>query len=314
MHEQPSRSLILGTAIVAGLCGGCATAAPRHVGAFSTAAGDLADHALTAYRVLDDSIVERKIADVAADTTLLPDDGTFEALFDGSSALRTRVALLTQLRDYATALGALSYAEDRSAVDRASAQLQGALRGLESTFEAASREELPLSSGGLSLVATGINAIGRSVTEARRQKAIKSVVFEADPAIQRAARLLTAELPGLSELARSNVETSETELIKAYQSEAVALPFEKRRDLLRRIRATNRLKKALPGLFRDLAALASGIGATHAALREVVEKDRSSRQTLLEGIGTLVELGRSIEEFSRSTAVSHLDSPGDTAP
>lgn len=97
--------------------------------------------------------------------------------------------------------------------------------------------------------------------------------MQADPAIQRAARLLAADLPGLAELARSNVETSETELIKAYQARAAALPFEERRELLRRIRATNRLKKALPGFFRDLTALASGIGATHAALREAVQED-----------------------------------------
>lgn len=292
--------LVVAVSITAG-GSGCASTS-SHVGAFSTATRDLVDQALLAYEQVNASTVERKIAEIAADPSLLPDDSTFEGLLTNET-LELRMRLLAELRAYSDALGELTLADFRKDVDRASTDLHGALRGLRDAYEAGG-QTLTLTDDHLGIIAAAFDAIGASVAENKRRKAIKAVVIQADSAVQEVSRLLRVDLPQFSDFAMRNIETVETEMIKTYQRDAPRLTFSQRVARLEKIGEKNRLKKGIGRFFEDLGAGAAKIAGAHSALRAAVERDKFTTRELVEAIGELAAHAEAIRKFQRSLGES----------
>jgi len=282
--------------ISATLLFGC-TRATTHIAAFSIASEDLAAQAIRGYEVLNETTVQRKIAEVAADPTQLPDEDTFVGLLEGKESLTIRIMALEYLKDYSVALGDLSTADVRSDIDRASKDLYGALVGLRDTFKEETGKDAGIEDEDLAIIATAVDAIGTVIAEAKRRVAIKTIVIKADPAIQNVSTLLRDEVPIFGEFIKANLSTIETEMVKSYQKRAEKLTFDQRVKYIQQIRKQHRITEESGRFFNDLGTAAEMLGSTHAALRKAVEKNKFTTPELIEHIGELVDFAKSLREF-----------------
>jgi hypothetical protein len=270
-----------------------------HIRAFSIASEDLATQAIRGYEALNETTVKRKISEVAADPEELPDENTFVGLLEGKESLAIRMMALDYLRDYSAALGDLSTADVRPDVDRASKDLYGALIGLRNSFKKETGKDVGIGNEDLAIIATAVDSIGTIVVEAKRRTAIKTIVITADPAVQNVSKLLRDEIPIFGEFVKSNLSTIETEMIKSYQKRAKKLTFDQRVKYIQRIRKQHQVVKESGDFFKDLGTAAEMLGASHAALREAVEKNKFTTPELIEQIGELVDFTKSLRKFNK---------------
>jgi len=268
-----------------------------HIRAFSIASEDLAAQAIRGYEVLNETTVQRKIAEVAADPKQLPDEDTFVGLLEGDENLAVRMMALDYLRGYSAALGNLSTADVRPDIDKASKDLYGALVGLRDTFKEETGKDVGIGDEDLAIIATAIDAIGTVIAEAKRRGAIKTIVIKADPAVQNISKLLKNEIPTFAEFVKSNLSTIETEMIKSYQKRAEGLTFDQRAQYIQRIRKQHQIARDTETFFKDVGTAAGMLGTSHAALRRAVEKNKFTTPELVRQIGELVEFTKSLRKF-----------------
>ena len=284
------------TIISAAVIFGCARPT-THIKAFSLASEELATQAMRGYEVLDETTVQRKIAEVAADPKQIPDEDTFVGLLEGQEDLAIRMMALDYLRDYSAALGDLSTADVRIDIDKASKDLYGALVGLRDTFQEETGKDAGIEDEDLAIIATAVDAIGTVIAEAKRRGAIKTIVIKADPAVQNVSKLLRDEVPIFGEFVKANLSTIETEMIKSYQRRAERLTFDQRVKYIQQIRKQHRITEKSGKFFRDLGTAAEMLGSSHAALRKAVEKNKFTTSELIEHIGELADFAKSLREF-----------------
>ena len=277
---------------------GCVRPA-SHIKTFSMASEELATQAMRGYEVLNETTVQRKIAEVAADPEQLPDEDTFVGLLEGSEDLAIRMMALDSLRDYSAALGDLSTADVRPDIDKASKDLYGALVGLRDTFKDITGKDVGIRDEDLAIIATAVDAIGTVIAESKRRAAIKTIVIRVDPAVQNVSKLLKDEIPTFGEFVKANLSTIETEMIKSYQKRAEGLTFDQRVEYIQRIRKQHRITGKSGNFFRDLGTAAEMLGSSYAALRKAVEKNTFTTPELIEQIGELADFAESLREFYR---------------
>ena len=275
---------------------GCVRPA-THIKAFSLASEDLATQAIRGYELLNETTVQRKIAEVAADPGQVPDESTFVGLLEGKESLAIRMMALEYLRAYSAALGDLSAADVRTDIDEASKDLYGALIGLRDAFKEETGKDVGIEDEDLATIATAVDAIGTVIAEAKRRTAIKTIVIKADPAVQNVSKLLRDEIPIFGEFVKANLSTIETEMIKSYQKRAKNLTFDQRIKHIQRIRKQHEIARDSENFFKGLGIAADMLGKSHAALRAAVEKNKFTTPELIEQIGELVDFAKSLREF-----------------
>lgn len=277
---------------------GCARPT-THIKAFSMASEELATQAIRGYEVLNETTVQRKIAEVAADPKQLPDEDTFVGLLEGNKNLAIRMMALDYLRDYSAAFGDLSTADARTDIDEASKDLYGALIGLKDTFKKETGKDVGIGDKDLAIIATAVDAIGDIIIEAKRRGAIKTIVIRADPAVQNVSKLLKDEISTFAEFVKSNLSTIETEMIKSYQERAEGLTFDQRVKYIQRIRKQHQIVRDTENFFKDVGTAAGMLGTSHATLREAVEENKFTTPELIQQIGELVDFTKSLRKFHK---------------
>ena len=296
LQKQKFRFNMLVFCLIGLLLSACSQTA-THVGAFSQASEDLVEQTITAYDLLNESSIDRNIYDIAAEPPVLPDDDTFLGLFDRNDSLRIRMKALKLLQSYTIALGELSAASFREDIDKAAADIYGALTGLRDSYQEAKGETLDISNESLAIVSTAFNAIATSVTEKKRREAMKVVILEADPVIQSISALLKEELPIFIEYATANLASVESEMILAYRKESPGLDFQGRVLFLEKIRVQNKKKLGAASFFEDASKAAGILGKAHHTLRNAVEKNKFTTPELVKQIGQLSGFAKSMKMF-----------------
>jgi len=294
---KAGRALTFGV-IIALCAAGCATSL-NHVGAFSQASADLSKRAADAYEKVNDVTIERRISDIASDPNLSPDNETFKSLIT-SEEIGLRVSLLQGVGDYATALGDLASADFRKDIDGAAKDLYGALGGLQEAYAKAKGTEveaLPVSKEHLAIIATAVDAIGTVIAEHKRRTALKTVVVQADPAIQKALALVGGDLPKFHTYVMTSLDTIETDMLESYDKEAADLSYNARVEKLRRIYQFRQTKNATGKVLTDLGKAGGKIAAAHAALRKAVESGKFTTPELVKEIQGVVTLSKSFKNF-----------------
>lgn len=277
---------------------GCASTATQ-IGPFAQSVNTVIEEARLGYDQINESTISRCIYSVAADPKQFPDDATFALLLDNDKNLAPRLAAMSQLQSYASALGELSSADYRPTIDKAAANVYGSLTAMKSTYANTSGKELPISDKDLAIIGTAVDAIGTTIIEAKRRIAIRKIVTVADPAVQKIAALLKGDLPGYGPFVRANLSTIETEMIKAYQNEAAKLAFNSRVTRIEAIRKQHEAVLAAEPFFTKLGAVSGQIGKTHSVLAEAAEKDDFSIPGLTREIGELADYAKSFQEFNK---------------
>ncbi|GBC60418.1 hypothetical protein DENIS_1370 [Desulfonema ishimotonii] len=290
------------------LISGCAVPL-NHIGAFSQASADLAQNAADAYERINESTIERRIYDIAADSELSPDENTFRKLLPGRDMV-ARTELLRGVEAYARALGQLAAADFREEIDTASKELYGALGKLKTTYDSYAKDALPLPDKSLSVIAASINAIGTVIVEKKRCEALKTVVIQADPAIQKSMALTAREFSVFQEMYTANLNTVWAEKIKGYQREVGSLNYEQRVKRLYEIRKTYTRVITSSNIIRALSDAGRQVAGAHAALRQAVENNEFTTDRLVKEIKNVVELSKSIKDFHDILSDAEEESSG----
>jgi hypothetical protein len=275
---------------------GCATPL-NHIGAFAQATADLSKQAASAYVQVNETSIERRIYDTAAEPGRLPDDSTFKKVVAGSN-LDLRISLLNGIGEYAQGLGELARADLRKEVDHASQNLYGALGKLDQTCARATNTAPLLTPENLSQVATAIDAIGTVISEARRRDALRTVIREANPVVQKSISLFRGELPMLQGLVADNLQTVYAEKLKAYQKESPRLSVDQRVAMLHGIRSAYEQIAVSQALAGDLSRAAGKIATAHQVLYDDVTRNEFTSIGLVREIKEVAELAQSIKQFN----------------
>lgn len=275
---------------------GCTSTSLNHVGVFSQASAELAKSAADGYEMINNITIERRLSDIASEADRYPNEDTFKHLITGSS-LTTRIRLLRAMETYANALGELASAQFRKEIDAASSNLYGALDQLQETYAKDTQASPPLTDHQLALIATAVDAIGTAIIEEKRRAALKTIIIQVDPMIQHAMRLISMELPALSEYAIASKQTIFTDLIKAYQQEAASISYNERIMKLDQIRITYEEVEAISSLFADLITASKRIASAHSTLRLSVAANRFTSPELISEIKSLTAFAKSTQGF-----------------
>lgn len=297
--------------------GACSTVSLTQVRQFGDATAALSTGATGAFGYLDAVEVQRKIYAVAADPSAGPTDATFTSFFESSSdtvakgveprkvALDRRLKMLESLADYARALQELAVADYATDIDAASGELNGALASLGTNYKAATQKDMGLSEGDFHLIATAINAIGKSVVAERKQKAIRAIVPAADPAVQKAAALIATDLAPDSSLAKyvhTAVALTRLALESAYNRErkSPSSTFDSRLARLDSIGTMYRSEQGTAALFSNVSKGAKALGQSHSALVKAVNTNEMTSQEFTKALADLQAYVKSVQDFRAS--------------
>ena len=294
---------------------GCASTSLTQVRQFGLTSSSLGEQALKAFDLAAAASVDRNLYDVAGDPQKGPTDATFQGLFaeDGgvqnggekAKRLALRLRVLNQLANYSKALQQLAEADFANDIDRAAKDLNGSLIGLRNTFKEASGSDLPITDADIGIIATAVNAIGKTIVESKRHAAIKTAVTKADPAVQKATVLIASDLGRNSELAnfvKEAISNSRGSVQQAYNLERTRpnSTFETRYSLLLRAHQLYHAEADTPAFFAAVSGGASAAGKAHTALRKAVEANTFSSAELAKRIGELEVYVQSMQDFYKS--------------
>ncbi len=156
----------------------------------------------------------------------------------------------------------------------------------------------PLTQDNLVSIATAVDAIGTTLAEERRREALRTVVIQANPTIQRSMELFREEISLLKEFVVSNLDTIYTEKLKAYQRESKSLNFNSRVSRLREVRAAYDRMADTRTLLENLTKASAKIATAHQALYENVVRNQFTSKELVNEIKEVAELAKTIQEFN----------------
>lgn len=283
---------------------GCSSNPKSHIGAFSQAAAQLAEETKRGYQIVNSGTYEGKVYDLASDTSLkINDPSQVQSMLAVKlkPEIDKRVGALDSIQSYAQALSDLSAAEFGRDMDRATRDLNGAMKGLNTNVQKLGGSHT-ISDKSIQLVATAVNAIGSTIQEKMRRKAIKEIVIQTNPAVQDLCAILKKEFPAMVQFANAGFQLAYTEIIKDYEKRKNQMPLEERvsaiRDIHNRIEASDRLNDYPP----KLAQAADHLATAHAALYQAVMDDQFTTNELVSKIGEMAAFGKSIKQFNDSIA------------
>lgn len=294
---------------------GCSSTSLTQVRQLGQASTSLGENARKAFNLVDDTSVERKLFDVAADPEKGPSDDTFKGFFTGGASvfgagekaerLNLRLNVLEQLVAYSEALQKLAEADQTSGLDTASKELNVSLISLRDSFNNAFEEKFPITNADIGIISTSVNAITKAIVESKRRSAIKTTVIKVDPAVQRATKLISDDLGKDAELAKfvmESIANSRGSVQQAYNLERQSSlsTFEARYSLLLQARQLYEAESNTPNLFAAVSNGASTMGKAHSALRKALEVDDFSSTELAEYIGQLEVYAKSVQNYYNS--------------
>ena len=316
MNKQMSSTritMVIGITVLLLLAGCAPTTSLTQISAFGAGTSSIAENSKKAFELIDSSTIDRKMYDVAANPSLFPEDATFDGLFkgtDGKKQLQLRLAVLENLGSYAKALEKLATADFRKDIDAASADLYGALSGLNSTYKKATDKDLPLKDDQLRVIAGVVDAIGTAIVESKRRDAIKTIIIQADDAVQDAAKLLEADFGKGSEISKfvqTNLVNAGGSLRTAYniQKAAPDSTFNLRYEMLVKIRQMHDAAETILLLFDSISASAKKVREAHSSLKSTVTRDKFSSAELAKQMGELVSYAKSVNSFYKKLGTTN---------
>lgn len=314
-----TRSAVIVSAAI--LISACSTPSLTQVRQFGNESAALSASAKHAFTYLDQLEIQRKLYTLASDPKDGPTDSTFTGFFETlpdrqtgqkdprKQALALRLDLLAGLASYASALQSLAAANYAADIDSASGELNGALVSLGKTYQAATGNDIGLSTEDFGLIATAANAAGKGYAMARQRDAIRAVVRAADPAVQKAAALIATDLgpdSGLALYAQNAAGLSRGALQIAYNRDRTRADstFDNRLARLEQIRTLYRAQQGAGALFSDVSKGTRAMAKAHAELVRAVDSKAMSSAGLAQTLAELQAYVKSVQAFQDSVALA----------
>lgn len=205
------------------------------------------------------------------------------------------------LKGYGQALQQLNDAASAEQVTAATIKLDNALIGVYNEYENLSGNDQynQQFNDSLDIVSTAVVAIGRTIIESKRKKAIKQIVTQADPWIQKLTEQMAAEL---KKQRADNLVTSINDTILRYKitrfndlARANKLKPEKSRKMLDEIYADWTTYSTRKMKSETLVKAVQGIGKSHKTLLQEVEKDVFSSSEISHTVSELTDFYKQLD-------------------
>ena len=283
---------------VALLIAGCSATdqdAAKKIGTFSKAVALTTQNTSDAFDTLERRHFDLKIARVVAEGGWQQLNADRVRPFLDPGDARARLLVLQGLQAYAERLSAIMGNEPLDAYDRATKDLSVSLQNVNEEFVKTKLwSATPVDSQQIQIAAAAINAIGRWIIEAKRQKAVKAGIEEMHPHITNMVALLSRDFVVL----RRNLHKTYDEGIQAQK-----LFVQHNQDKLDALTQRSEIKgiadliieqNKADRAMQSMEKAVQGLGATHAELSSAFDR-RSARLEQL--LSNLIEEGKRIKTF-----------------
>jgi len=207
------------------------------------------------------------------------------------------------LQSYAQSLQKLNDAGSAQEITSATIKLDSSLVGLYTQYEALSgdttyNEDFHKT---LDIVSGSIAAIGRSVAEAKRRKALKTIIKEADPWIIRVTKSMEQELNNdhFGKLKKAYEQTSLRELFTNYNDlvRANKLDKQQRKQMINDIYETWKDYSAREMKSNALVKAVEKIRVSHNTLKSEVSKDIFASSEISNTVSELNDYYKQLDSF-----------------
>lgn len=203
------------------------------------------------------------------------------------------------LGHYAKALADLANADNRSDINFAAANLYGSITSLNKQYNTLKNEDL-FNSDYLTISSTIITAIGTSIVESKRLKAIKVIVLEADPKIALLCDEINRQLKisGIEQALIASRKYVLVEELSDYKSRLKNnLSLEERRYEIKRLYQLHQDIIHSKLLVQQTQKAIVAIKTAHATLADELTQDRFTSAAIASTIGQLKDLKNQYEDF-----------------
>ncbi len=283
---------------VALLIAGCSATdqdAAKKIGAFSKAVALATQNTSDAFDTLERRHFDLEIARVVAEGGWQQLNADRIKPFLDPGEAQARLLVLQGLQAYAERLSAIMGNEPLEAYDRATKDLSASLQNVNEEFVKTKLwSATPVDSQQIQVAAAAINAIGRWLIEAKRQKAVKASIEEMHPHITNMVALLSRDFVVL----RRNLHKTYDEGIQAQK-----LFVQHNQDKLDALTQRSEIKgiadliieqNKADRAMQSMEKAVQGLGATHAELSSAFDR-RSARLEQL--LSDLIEEGKRVKTF-----------------
>lgn len=283
---------------VALLIAGCSTAdkdAAKRIVAFSQAVALTTQNTSDAFDTLERRHFDLEIARVVAEGGWQQLNADRIKPFLDPGDAQARLLVLQGLQAYAEKLSAIMGNEPLDAYDKATKDLSDSLQNVNEEFVKTKLwSATPVDSQQIQIAAAALNAMGRWIIEAKRQKAVKASIEEMHPHITNIVTLLSRDFVVL----RRNLHKTYDEGIQA-QKLFVQHSQDKMDALTQRseikgiadlIIEQNKADRAMQSMEKAV----EGLGATHAELSSAFNRSSARLEQLL---SDLIAEGKRVKKF-----------------
>jgi hypothetical protein len=287
-------------AVLALLLSGCATTQELSpIGSFSSAAASLSQEARDGLDRVNRSFIDRNLARVAAGEQPLS-DAAMVGVLEETRGFAAAHDALDALVGYATSLNGLATADYAGDVDKASADLYGALTAVGRDAAALTPAAAKITPEELGVLATAVKAIGTAVAREKQMAAVTRAVVTADPAVQSVCQAMASLFVRLRTTYVKNLDVAYTAKFNAYRDEAPTLAFP---DRLRRLQDLERTKRSIGNADEFLATLAesaTALATAHAELRTALTTSSVTPARIAAAVGQLQAFAADLKRFNAS--------------
>lgn len=286
---------------------GCiANQSATHVKAFSLATTELSDQTIQLFELTDKSTIDRKIIEVALlsgsdlDKLNQEDIDKIKGIFSGHKKTAASIKALNALKSYAKALGDLSAADFKGDIDKASTELYGSLTSLNGTYRELAGKELGIKEEDFALFATLIDAIGTTIVEVKRRKAIKEIVIKTESFVSTACDEISKKIGLNKDLIRVNLGTIYSEKIEAYKKDVKdgkVTTLDQKIERIKDLMVYSRICRQSETIFSDVKQAVGMVKKSHNTLYRAVKSNKFTTAELAKEIGDLVSYSKALKKY-----------------
>ncbi len=289
---------------------GCSTTPITHISAFGNSTHAITEKVDAVIDEYNDATLERKFTDYAAtyngskanllttdelrgiETPITPEQKKKFALYKANKALGA----------YSKALSDLASAGNRVDLDLAAANLYGAIEGMNDPYKTLNETKEDLfETDKLASFSTLITAIGSTIIEEKRGRAIKRIVIDADPKISLMCDVINEQLKlaGIEEAIAASRQYILVEELVDYKSRAnkTLMTLEERRKEIKRLHALQQGVSNSKLLVQQTQKAIASIKDAHAILTKELKEDRFTSAAIASTIGRLKKLEKDYDDF-----------------
>lgn len=288
---------------------GCATTPTTQISAFGNSTSAVTEKVDSVINEYNSAALDRKVTDFAATyngerAILLTSDELRKIEKPITSEQKKNFAIYKAnkaLGAYSKSLSELASAGSRVDIDLAAANLYGSIANLNDQYKTLQETENDLfNTDKLASFSTLIAAIGSTIVEEERKKAIKGIVIEADPKVSLVCDVINKQLKsaGIEDAIATSRQYILSEEIVDYKSRAkTTMTLEERRAEIKRLYSLQQDVSNSKLLVQQTQKAIVAVKESHATLAKELKEGRFTSAAIALTIGRLKDMEKHYDDF-----------------